>query len=90
MMKDWFLSLLKNYPNLRKLRRLDNDDVAGKKRKFLDHKQYFIRNDEKSEEVLQKIEKKYQNVDLTKFTEPKKPSVLYNPDDALHYRLANT
>lgn len=47
--------MLQNYPNLKKLKNIENDEVGGKKRKFLDHKQYFVRKDEKSDQMIQKI-----------------------------------
>lgn len=37
-------NLLKVYPNLRENKKIERDEVAGKKRKFMDHKQYFKRN----------------------------------------------
>lgn len=42
--KSKMLNLLKSYPDLKRNKKIDRDEVAGKKRKFLDHNQYFKRN----------------------------------------------
>lgn len=42
-------SILKYYPNLRKNKRIERDDIAGKKRKLIDHKQYFRRKEEQND-----------------------------------------
>ena len=63
-LKIWLFSLIKNYPNLKKAQKIDYDEAAGKKRKFLDHKQYFVRKNEANEEVNNRIQKEYMNFDL--------------------------
>lgn len=61
--KTILFAMLKKFPNLKASKRIDRDEAGGKRRKFLEYKQYFKRKEELSKETRETINKKYQNID---------------------------